>query len=192
MQDGFKCGSCGYFTFQEKSECPSCGWVLEAKQVGRGSSHKDTEEIRAQKIAEMKSYMGDLSNQLNELIAGKIDYVSLEIKLRNKLDVQYRRLSKIHLSKWTDEDKEFYLRFRDYPGRKEFNDFMGEFVGGNNYGKTILKDSKGQSELTRTIAGGVAVGVLANMNTMNKLNQLNETVDEIAEDVEGASGGFDF
>ena len=177
MQDGFKCGACGYFSFEAKLECPRCGWLLEEKQLvgGKLLNKSTSDELRIQKESEMKSYMADLVNDLTILAEKKVDYVNIDTKLRTKVDTQIKRLFKMDLSVWTDEDKAFYLKYKDYPGRNEYIKIRSEH---NISRETISKKLDGIAKLLSLIAelqGGnsrLQGEILKNAKNSGKLNAM--------------------
>jgi len=85
---------------------------------------KEREENENEKIKLEAATQEDFIEYVNSKKGEGIDYVSLNSGWRKKFEMIFSAILSTPLYDWSKFQREFYLKFRDYPGRKEYFDFL--------------------------------------------------------------------
>ena len=147
-----ECGSCEYkFTVTNKlggDRCPECGSKYDpsilTKKLKIKAQRKQKSKERAEKkykerlrkekedkdraekeklIRKIKATsMADFLEYVNSNINEEVNYVNLHPVWIEECEQRFVQILKAPLSDWTKFQKEFYLKFKDYPGRNEYFD----------------------------------------------------------------------
>jgi hypothetical protein len=130
--------SCKYtFTLTSKlggTRCPECGTKYNFGKLSPKAAEKlklknirklELEESK-EKEKERKKKEADQEEECLEYVNSKInkgiDYVSLKAEWIEGFEIRFRQILRTPLSNWSKNQREFYLTFRNYPGRKEYFD----------------------------------------------------------------------
>jgi len=139
-----KCTYCGYtFTAQfnpSGDKCPECGIVNNSIEIKKSEKEKNIElenskkeiqkrkeEIKSRRLNKEKIEAATQEDFIEYVTSKKgegIDYVSLNSGWRKKFEMIFSAILNTPLNDWSKFQREFYLKFRDYPGRKEYIDFL--------------------------------------------------------------------
>ena len=145
-----ECRSCKYkFTVTNKlggDRCPECGFKYDPRILKIEAQRKQESKERAEKKAALnkikkkerakidkeraekekliikirESSMSDFLEYVNSNINEGVNYVNLHSACIEECEKRFVQILNAPLSDWTKFQKEFYLKFKDYPGRNEY------------------------------------------------------------------------